>query len=137
MKAERGIDLGLQLRRRLARQGVHQVEIEIVEQSGRDVDRLACLVAVMDAPQCLQMCIVKTLDADGEAIDAAVTIGRELLHLEGTGVGFQGDFGIGLQAAPGADLRHQSVETLGRQQAWRATAKEDRVDAPAPDQRQG
>ena len=69
-------------------QAVHQVEVEIVEAGGaRHIGSADCLVAIVDAPQRLELGFLKTLHADGQAIDAEAAIALEFGLLEGAGVG--------------------------------------------------
>ena len=60
------------------------------------MSKLACaisiarrrLVAVMDAAQRLELRAIEALDADRQAVDAAVAVRPELVRLEGAGIGF-------------------------------------------------
>src|SRR5690606_38901722 len=77
----------------LARQAMHQIEVEIVEASrAGHVGGAYRFVTVMDAPQCLELVGLETLHADGQAIDAQAAVVAEFGLLEGTGIGLQGDF---------------------------------------------
>ena len=48
---QRDAHILLGLCQRLLRQGVHQVEVDIVEMALRDIDRTACFIRIVDAPQ--------------------------------------------------------------------------------------
>ncbi len=120
------------LRQRLPRQRIHQVEVEIVEAGLGDFDGARRLVAVMDAAQRLQMARVEALDADRQAVDAAVAVRPELVGLEGAGIGFQRDFRATVQRQQGADIRQQAVDAGRRQQAGRAAADEDACRCAGP-----
>ena len=117
-------------------QGVHQVEVEVVEIGVGDVDGTVRFVVVMDAAQGVQVAFVEALDADREAVDAAVAIGLEFFGFEGTGVGFHGDFDATIERQERAEVGQQAVQPFGRKQARGAAADEDGVDLAAPDQRQ-
>ena len=66
----------------------------------------------MHATQRLEVAVVKTLHADGQARDAGAAKGLEAVLLKGAGVGFQCDFAVGLQRQAGADIAQQTVNGL-------------------------
>ena len=82
---------------RLAGQRVHDVEVEGVERLRRFFHRRNRLGAVMHAAQRLQMRVVKTLHADGQAGHAGAAKGLEAVFFKRAGVGFQRDLAVGLQ----------------------------------------
>ena len=136
-EAQRRIDVLLSLLQRLLRQGVHQVEVDVVEMRLRNADRAARLFAVVNAAQRLQLRGIEALDADREAVDAASAVVAELGRFERAGIGFQRDFRIGGEIEPGAERRQQFLDRARGEQARRAAAEEYRIHAPAPDLRQG
>ena len=82
------------------------------------------------------MFVVEALYADGQAIDACCAEGFEAVFLKRAGVGFQGDFAVGIKFDAGAHRTQQLVYRLGREQAGRTATDEDTVHRAAPDQRQ-
>ena len=54
--------------------------------------------AVVDAAEGVQFGVVETLDAERQAGDAGFGVALKTGLLESAGVGFEGDFGFGLQA---------------------------------------
>ena len=134
-KCNRRLEIGSQFVRRLSRQRIHQVEVDVVECHARDCHRAARLVAVVNATERAQVLRVETLDADRQTVGTAGAIGGEALGLEGARVGLQGDLGVGFQRQAGANVRHQAIEAGRRHQARGAAADENGVHAPAPHQR--
>ena len=136
-EAQRRIDVLLSLLQRLLRQGVHQVEVDIVEMRLRNADRAARLFATVNAAQRLQLRGIEALDADREAVDAASAVIAKLGRFERAWIGFQRDFRIGGEIEPGAERRQQFLDRARGEQARRAAAEKYRIHAPAPDLRQG
>ena len=62
--------------------------------------------------------------------------GAEAIALEGARIGFERDLAAGFERQPRADVGQQPIDRFGREEARRAAADEDAVDAPAPDERQ-
>ncbi|MNY32246.1 hypothetical protein D3C86_1664500 [compost metagenome] len=89
----------------LARQRVHQVEVDVVETGLGDLDGRARLALAVDAAQRLEMPVAEALDADRQPVDAARAVAREPLGLEGAGVGFHRDLGVGIERQQRADVR--------------------------------
>ncbi len=131
-----GSDVVPGLVQRLIRQRVHQVEIDALEMRLRQVDGAARLVAGMDASERGEFRIVETLDAERKPIHAGGAIGSKTCGLDGAGVGFERDLGIGQERHAHADCREQRIDGFARHQAGRAAADEDRDDRAAPDHRQ-
>ena len=88
------LDVGECLVDRLSGQTIHQVEIEIVEMPGGDLDGAPRFVAVVDSSESLEVGSVEALNAQGQTIHAGGTEGRELAGFDSSGIGFQGDFGV-------------------------------------------
>ncbi len=99
--------IGLRLRERLARQREHQVEIEVVEAALRNLDRLQCLSAIVDATERSQFRLIEGLDADRQTIDARVAIGPEALRVEGARIGLQRDFAVDLERQQRPHIRQK------------------------------
>ena len=79
----------------LARQGVHQVQVEIVEAIVLgQLHRAFGVGAVVDTPQAFQAAIVEALYAEADAVHAGLAVVAEAAVLGGARVGFQGDFKI-------------------------------------------
>src|SRR5690606_39838088 len=93
-EAERGVDVVQRGRERLARQGVHEVEVYALEVVRGDGDGALGFVTIVDAPECLEAGVVEALDADRQAIGAGGTEVAETHGLEGAGDGFEGDLSI-------------------------------------------
>ena len=69
---------------RLLRQRVHEIEIEIAEfRGGQFLDRSMRVVGRMNAAQHFERVRVKTLRAQGHAIDSCLGIALELAALDG------------------------------------------------------
>ena len=117
-------------------QGVHQVKVEGVEHLRCFLYGGARLGAIVHAPQGLQKAVVKALHADGQARHPRCAQGAKAVFLERAGVGFQGDFAVGLQAQARAQIRQQALDAGRCKPAGRATANEDADHLAAPDQRQ-
>ncbi len=113
---------------------MHEVEVEVFEACGTGHVRCADgFVAVVDAPECLELGGLETLHADGQSIDAELAVIAELGLLEGPGVGFQSD----LDAVGEPDQMLQALDDGGQcpggEQAWRAATEEDRAQPAALD----
>src|SRR5690606_41133074 len=102
---------------------MHQVEVEVVETGGaRHVGSADGLVAIVDAPQRLELVLLEALHADGQAIDAEAAIAPELGLLEGAGVGFQGDFDVRRERdTPLYALKQPGEGAVGKQAGCAAT----------------
>ncbi len=137
LEAQRDIDVGKCLSQRLPRQGVHQVEVEGIEVDGGKFGCPARLAVIVDAPQCLEMARIKTLDAERDTHHTRLAEALEPGGLDRAGVGFEGDLGAGNQLRQGANAAQDAVDSLGRKQAGGAATEEDGVDPAAPDVWQG
>ena len=117
--------IGQRLRECLLRQAIHQIQIEIVKMGSGNVDRGQSLAAIVDAPQRLELGIIKTLDADREPINPCSAIASKLFRLESAGIRLQGDFRIRQERNARADRRQQPIHARGGKQAGRAAAHEN------------
>ncbi|MNL26603.1 hypothetical protein D3C87_1481350 [compost metagenome] len=120
----------------MAGQGEHHVQVHARDGALRHVDRRAGLRGIVDAAQLLQLRIVKALDTQREARNAAGGIVAEAIGLGGAGVGLHGDLGVWPKVQTGAQHGQQFVQSGRRQQAGRAAPNEDGHHLPAPDGRQ-
>ncbi|MNZ48643.1 hypothetical protein D3C78_663910 [compost metagenome] len=110
----------------LVREAVHQVEVEVVEAgAARHVGGADRFLAVVDAPQGLELGRLEALHADGQAIDAELAVGGELGLFEGAGVGFEGDLDVAGEGHPLLDAVQQPADGIGAEQAGGAAAEED------------
>jgi hypothetical protein len=100
------------------------------------LDGGACLRGVVDAAERMQLGVVEALHADRQPRDAGRGVGVEALALEGAGIGLERDLAARLERQAGADRGDEGLDRRRREQARRAAADEDGVDAPAPDERQ-
>ena len=90
-----GADVGLRFGERLLRQGIHKVQVDIVETGGAGkLHRPARVIRAVDAAQRFQVLIVQALHANGQTVHARVAIGGEVGCIHRAGVGFQGDFDV-------------------------------------------
>ncbi len=135
-EADGRFDVGKRLFYGLARQCVHQIEIEVVETRLRDLDRGARLRPVVNAAERLEMCRIETLDADRQPVDSGGAKVGEFLRLESPRVRFQRDLGVRRERQPCPDRRQQFIQRTCGQQRGRAAAEENRVYRPAPHLRQ-
>ena len=117
----------------LVRQGIHEVGVHAGEDGERGFDGGAGFVAVVDAAEGVQFGVVETLDAERQAGDAGFGVALEAGLFESAGVGFEGDFGFGLQAHQGAHAAEQAVNGFGGKHAGGTAADEDGVHQPSPD----
>jgi hypothetical protein len=85
----------------------------------------------MDAAEPLQLVVVEALHAEGNAVDAGRQIAVETAVLDGAGIGFQRDLGIGSQRQALAYAIEQALDQLRREQAGRAAAEEHADYRPA------
>jgi hypothetical protein len=129
-------EVGLEVLERLARQRVHQVEVEGVEGAGGLFHGGDGLGAVVHAAERRQVLVVEALHAHRQARDAGGAVRAKAVALEGAGVGFERDLAIGRELEARAHIAEQAVDGLRRKQAGRAAADEDGVDGAAPDERQ-
>jgi len=136
-EGQRGVDIGERLRKRLSRQAVHQVEVEIVEVRGGDLDGALCLKVVVDAAQRREMSRVEALDTERKPVDSGVAEGGEFLGFDRARIGFQRDFGVRQNRQQGANGGEQAVEPHTGKQTGCAAAKKDARHLAPPDQRQG
>ena len=130
---QRRREVGRALGERLARQRVHQVEVEGGEGGLRFVDRGARLRRVVDPAERVQLGVVEALHSDRQPRDAGLGVSVEAFALEGARVGLERDLAAGLERQAGADRRDQSLDRCRREQARRPAADEDGVDASSPD----
>ena len=61
---ERVFDVTLQFSQRLARKRIHQIQIEVIEVTPRDVDRSEGLRAIVNPAERLELFFVERLDSD-------------------------------------------------------------------------
>ena len=119
----------------LARQAVHQVEVERIEMLTGQLRGTFCLVRTVNAAECFQVVVVETLDAERQPIDAGGAKAGELFGFDGAGIGFQRDLGLRRQHGKCAEGGDQFVDGSGREQAGRAATEKNRLHRPPPDQR--
>ena len=124
LQRERALQVGAGAGQVLAGQGVHQVEVDVVEAGvlGQLHRRLG-LAAVVDAAQSLQAAVVEALDAEAQAVDAGSEVTLEAVVLGGAGVGLERDLAAGREAQPRAGLLQEVVDGIRREQRRRAAAE--------------
>ena len=113
-------------------QAVHQVQVEVVETClAGHVGGAYRFIAVVDPAQRLELFFLKALDADRQAVDAQSAVGDELLLLEGSGVGFEGDFDVAGKRNALLHTFEQAAQGLGAEQARCTATEEDRAQFAA------
>ncbi len=133
---ERRLHVAIRVLRRLLRQRVHQIEVEVLEVRVRDLHRAVRLAFVVDAAERGKMLRVEALDPDRETVHARRPEVAELVGLERAGVRLERDLGVGLERQARADRGEQAVDRACGEQARRAAAEEDRMHAPPPHARE-
>ena len=96
----------------LARQRVHDVQVEGVKRLRRLFHSRNGLRRIMHPAQGFEVCVVKTLHADRQARHAGTAEGAKTVFFEGARVGLQRDFTIGRQFQARADVAQQAVNRL-------------------------
>src|ERR1019366_3611623 len=91
----------------------------------------------VDAAERGEAGVVEALHPDRQARHAGGAKGAEAVALEAAWIGLERDLAAGLERQPGPDGTEQALDLRRLEQARRAAADEDRVDAPAPDEGQG
>ncbi len=118
--------------RRLARQAIHQVEIEVGDAGGAEVgDRGRNFVRAMDAPERRERRRVEGLCAQRHAIDARGRVAGKAAVLDRARVGLHRDLGVRRERQARGDARNQCMDRLGAEQRRRAAAQEN-AGHPAP-----
>jgi len=99
-----GFDVGLCAIQILAGQGVHQIDVDVVEASRASLGESGQRVgAAVDAPQRRQTRVVEGLRAQRQPVDAGGAQRREVAALDRAGVGLQCDLGVCRQRQAHAD----------------------------------
>ncbi len=135
-KLQRCRDVGARVSRRLSRQCIHEVEVDVAEDRQRRGRGDARLMRVVDATQRLKKARVEALYAQRQPVDAGAFETRELRLLEGARVGFQRRLGVGVEHDTRTYGGQDAVDRRRGEQAGRAAADEYARHAPAPDRRQ-
>ena len=78
------------------------------------------------------MFVVETLNADGQPIDAGLSVAPELFRFKSTRIRLKRNFCFRVQRDAGAYRREDIVDGIGREQARCPTAEENRINAPPP-----
>ena len=79
---------------------------------------------------------IEALDSDRQPIDARRPIRGELLRFEGARIRFERDLGVRGERQPRTDSTQDCVDAARREEARRAAAEEDALDAATPHLRQ-
>ena len=117
-------------------QGIHQVEIEGPETTGRLFKRRARLRGIVHPADNSQRGIVEALHTNRQTRDARLCKSGKPLLLKCSRIGFQRDFTGGQQGQPGPNRREQLGNGIRTEQTGRSATKKYTVNRPAPDQRQ-
>ena len=97
IKAQCSLDILLQFEQRLARQGVHQIQIEGLEGRLRLFNGGHGLISIVHTAKRFELRIIEALHTNGQTRHACRPKGFEAIFLKGAWVGFKGDFGLGFQ----------------------------------------
>ena len=136
LEGERRGEVGFAVGKRLPRQRVHQVDVEGLEGALCLGDGRARLRGVVNSAERGQARVVEALHADRKPRHAGGAKGAKAVALEAARVGLERDLAARLERQAGADGGDQPLDLRRLEQARRAAADEDRVDAPAPDEGQ-
>lgn len=110
---------------RLARQTVHQIDIEVIE-PGAASGAYGPVggIGIVNSPQRFEMVGVETLDPDGETVDARCPESVEPAGFERAGVGFQGNFGICGEGKACPQFPEQAIVEVAAHQGRSAASDE-------------
>ena len=133
LERQRDVQVGVQLRQALARQCVHQVEVEGVESRSGLGQRGARLRTIVNPTQLGQHRIVETLHAHRQPGHTGFAEITKAIALKTARVGLERDLATRQQGQPGADRRQQPADRVGREQAGCAATDEHAVHRPTPD----
>ena len=111
--------------KRLTGQGVHHVQIEIVDQSQRRFDCFQSLPAIVNTAERLEPFIVKALNANGKTIDAICHVTGKSCSFVCSRVGLQSNFSILGKQKSLAQTCHQGFKPLHRHQTRRSASEKD------------
>ena len=119
------------LGRRLLGQGVHQVEVDVVEPGGpRPSQGLSRFIGPVNAAEGFQVSGIEALHADGQAVDAGLSIPGKIFRVGGAGIGLERDFNIGGEAQPLAHTIEHARDRRAGEQTGRAAAHKDGDQRP-------
>ena len=121
---------------RLLGQRVHEIRVHPRKDRARRFQRAARLFGAVHASDRRERAIAEALHADRKPVHAGGAIAAKPLHLEGARVRLHRDLRRRIDRDARADAGEQAVDRLGCEEARRAAAHEDRVEAPAPHRRQ-
>ena len=104
---------------RLARQRVHQVEVEGVEGASRasSTAAMACARSCM-RPSAFRCSSSKLCTPTDRRLTPARAEGAEAVALEGAGVGLQRDLAVGRELQPRAQVAEQAVDRRAARTGW-------------------
>jgi hypothetical protein len=128
-----GFQVAAGLFQRLPRQGIHEIQIHLLEEIQGRFRSGQGLPVVVDATQGPEVNRVETLDPQGQAVHAGLPEPPETGHLEGARVRLQGDFRQRRHSQQGAQAHQQAVDGFRREQAGGTASDEDAGDLAAPD----
>ena len=81
----------------------------------------------MNAPEALQLIVIKRLNAEADAIDAGITKRRETFSRGGFWIGLERNFGVGGEIECLSACADEASDLFSRQQRGRSPAEKDRV----------
>jgi len=110
----------------LIRQTKHEIEINTLKtRLSRHRQRPAGFCRRMNPAEPVQHSCIKTLDANGQPVDACCPITIETLCINGTGICLQSDLDIWRQRHYLPDTGKQTIDGCSGKQAGRASANKD------------
>ncbi len=115
--------------RRLLRQAVHEVEVEVADAGCAQLrDCLADLAARVDPAQRREAAVVETLRAERDPVDPGVPVRGECPVLDRAGICLERDLRVARNRQQIAEPRKHRLDGAGGEQARRSAAEEDRHD---------
>jgi len=134
-ETDRGRDVVLPLRGRLARYAVDEIAGQVVETGApRSIEGPERLVGRVNATESGKVRGLERLRAEADAVDPRRAEPAQPLlttAFEGARIGFERDFGIGIEAEAPLEAAEQLRDAGRREQRRRATAEENGRDAAA------
>ena len=133
---QRSRDVRVRVLGALSGQRIHEIKIDVAEDVERRRRRGARLALVVHASERREVRGIEALHAQRQAVDAGGPEPGEPCLLERSGIRLERDLRVGYERNACAHRGENAVDRLGREQARRAAAEEDRQDPPSPDRRQ-
>lgn len=112
--------------RGLPGQAMHEIQIEIIKaRLTRLGHRVKRIFTAVNAPQGLELFLMKALDTQRKTIDTRLSVGRKAAPLEGPWIGLEGDFNVSGEGQPLARFIEQTLIKVAGHQARRPSTNKD------------